>query len=50
MAQRYFVPGRCVPERKVSDVSSLGQCVSNMMCPLDDASLDDAFLGRCVIG
>ncbi len=32
-------PHRGVPERKKSDVPSLGQCVPWMMRPLDDASL-----------
>jgi hypothetical protein len=33
------VSDRCVPEQKVSDVPSLGQCVPWTMRPLDDASL-----------
>jgi hypothetical protein len=31
----------CPRTGKVPDVQSLGQCVSCMMCPLDDASLTD---------
>jgi hypothetical protein len=38
-----FIPDRCVPERKFSDVPYLGRCVPWLMRPLVDASL-----GRCV--
>ncbi len=49
-----------LPERKVSDVKSLGQCIPWMMRPLDDASLgwcvpwmmrplDESSLGWCVL-
>jgi hypothetical protein len=41
IVQYYFVPGRCVPVREVSDVSSLGHCLSWMMRPLVEASLND---------
>jgi hypothetical protein len=37
--QCYFIPDRCVPEEKVLDVSSLGQCISWSTRPLDDASV-----------
>ncbi len=63
--QCQFIPDRCVPERKFSDVPYLGRCVPWMMRPLDDAflyrcvplslrpfidaSLVNASLGRCVL-
>ncbi len=33
------VPDRCVPERKVSEIPSIGQCIPWKMGPLNDASL-----------
>jgi hypothetical protein len=48
------VPDRCVPEQKVSDVPSLGQCVPWTMRPLGRCvpwtmrPLDDASLGHRV--